>query len=266
MRLKTLGVILISGLAIFTLFYWLTDSGRLEASSKTQEEEQLAYGKEMFGPATNANPATANCARCHGPEGKGGPVPGTKRLAPNLHSSSIATKLKVNPDYVHLVISYGGVVVSGDVNSPMPAWSTEVGGPLTVQQVDALTALVTSWAQASAGQPAETVPNTVQAGQAVYSQSGCAGCHGADLSGVSGPNIQNIGAALVTALPNPPSGLAAMQSDYKANKRTFLEKWIRDSATNYNKGQATGMPPHPEGTLSKSQLDALITFLLAQKK
>jgi hypothetical protein len=44
----------------------------------------------------------------------------------------------------------------------------------------------------------------------------------------------------------------------------MLERWIRDSAGNYNDGTATGMPPHPEGQLSASELTALITFLLDQ--
>jgi hypothetical protein len=44
----------------------------------------------------------------------------------------------------------------------------------------------------------------------------------------------------------------------------FLEMWIRDSSTNYNDGNPTEMPPHPESQLSESQLRALITFLLSQ--
>ena len=55
-----------------------------------------------------------------------------------------------------------------------------------------------------------------------------------------------------------------MTADYEEDPRMFLELWIRDSATNYNDGVATGMPPHPEGELTESQLTALITFLLSQ--
>ena len=79
------------------------------------------------------------------------------------------------------------------------------------------------------------------------------------------PNLQTIGSELVTDLPTKPSGLDQMKADYKDDKRTFLEQWIRDSAANYNDGTPTGMPPHPEGELSDSQLRALITFLLEQK-
>jgi mono/diheme cytochrome c family protein len=211
--------------------------------------------------------AAANCARCHGPTGEGGPVGDSGRLAPNLHSASIANKLKVNADYVRLVISYGGVVVSGDVNSPMPAWSTEVGGPLTVEQIAALTALVTSWATAAAEQSQPPVSNTPEVGAQVYASAGCGGCHGPDLAGTEiAPSLLNIGNEPVTDLPTPISQLDKLVADYEADPRNMLELWIRDSATNYNDGQATGMPVHPEGALSDDALQALITFLLTQQQ
>ncbi|MEO8638504.1 MAG: cytochrome c [Chloroflexota bacterium] len=280
MRIKTLGIVLISALSLFIAFYWLTDPARREHEFVAQNEELVAYGLVMFGEVTPENDHTANCAKCHGKDGTGGPVGDTGRLAPNLHSKSIYDKLKVQnggsftevrkagdaPDYVNLVIRFGGVVVSGDVNSPMPAWSTEVGGPLTVNQIDALTALVETWALEAGSQPDEVIPDTVDAGQKVYVDAGCGGCHGADLSGAVGPSLLNIGNAPVTDLPTPISQLDQLRADYAADARTFLERWIRDSAVNYNDGTATGMPVHPEGTISPSAMQALITFLLSQKQ
>jgi mono/diheme cytochrome c family protein len=280
MRIKTLGIVLISALSLFTAFYWVTDPARREHEYQNQNTELVAYGKEMFGPATPANDHTANCAGCHGADGTGGPVGDTGRLAPNLHSKSIYDKLKAQnggsftdvrkagdpPDYVNLVIRFGGVVVSGDVNSPMPAWSTEVGGPLTVNQIDALTALVETWALEAGSQPDQAVPDTVEAGQKVFVDAGCGGCHAPDLSGAIGPSLLNIGNAPVTNLPTPISQLDKLKADYTADPSAFLERWIRDSAVNYNDGTATGMPVHPEGTISASALKALITFLLSQKQ
>jgi cytochrome c553 len=126
MRIKTLGIVLISALSLFTAFYWLTDPARRENEYETQVKELVAYGEEMFGPNTPANDHTANCAGCHGADGTGGKVGDTGRLAPNLHSKSIYEKLKAQnggsfteirkpgdpPDYVNLVIRFGGVVVS----------------------------------------------------------------------------------------------------------------------------------------------------------
>ena len=104
----------------------------------------------------------------------------------------------------------------------------------------------------------------MEAGQKVYVDAGCGGCHGGDLAGGVGPSLLNIGNEPVTDLPTPISQLDKLQADYADDPRTFLERWIRDSAVNYNDGTPTGMPAHPEGKLSDSALQALITFLLSR--
>ena len=262
MRLKTLGVLLVTALAAFTMLYWVTDTGRRESIAIAHEEELLHYGEVVFSD-DESEPAAAGCAQCHGEDGTGGgadaPVAG-----PDLHSQSLAEKLRVNPNYVRLVVSYGGVVVSGNVNSPMPAWSDEVGGPLNEQQIDAVVALVESWAEEAGEQPVEEVENTAEAGAEVYATAGCVTCHAEDLSGTAaGPDITSIDEnVIIEGLPVTPSGVDQMQADYEEDPRLFLEKWIRDSAGNYNDGESTGMPPHPESQLSESALQALITFLL----
>src|SRR5919108_1701598 len=270
MRLKTLGVLITLLVAIFVVVYWVTDDARRAAIAAEQEEELLEFGELVF----SVNPselAAAGCARCHGDEGQGGPVPNdpNNRQAPSLRSPSLAAKIetyRINTggSYVELVVRNGGVAVSGDVNSPLPAW----GQTLNDQQIEAVVTLVESWAAEAAEAPPTEVENTVEAGAQVYTAPGtgapCSGCHGADLAGVPGtyPDIRGIGSALVTDLPTPPSGLDQMQADYDADPRQFLEKWIRDSSANYNGGQPTGMPAYPEDALSDSLLQALITFLL----
>src|ERR1700693_551265 len=94
MRIKTLGIVLMSAMSLFTAFYWVTDPARREGAYQTQIAALVAYGQQMFGPPTTANDHTANCARCHGAAGTGGPVGTTGRLAPNLHSKSIYDKVK----------------------------------------------------------------------------------------------------------------------------------------------------------------------------
>ena len=230
-----------------------------------EHEEELRHFGEIIFSNDPAEPAAAGCANCHGPDGTGGEA-GAPVIGPNLHSRSIADKLRVNSNYVHLVVSFGGVVVSGNVNSPMPAWSYEVGGPLNEQQIEAVVTLVEGWAAEAAEAPVEEVEDTLEAGAEVYATAGCVSCHGAELEGTTaGPNIQTIGSGVITeGLPVEPSGLDQMIADYEADPRNFLELWIRDSAANYNDGVSTGMPPHPEGRLNESQLTALITFLLTQ--
>ncbi|MBA2633094.1 MAG: c-type cytochrome [Chloroflexi bacterium] len=265
MRLKTLGVVLVIAISAFTMLYWLTDAPRREAVAADHEQELSDFGEIIFSNDP-AEPAAAGCANCHGPDGTGGEA-GAPVVGPNLRSRSIADKLRTNPNYVHLVVSFGGVVASGNVNSPMPAWSYEVGGPLNEQQIEAVVSLVEGWAEEAAAQPVEEVPDTVEAGAEVFASAGCVSCHGAELEGTTaGPNIQTIGSAVITDLEDfvPPSGLDQMVADYEADPRNFLELWIRDSAANYNDGENTLMPPHPESVLNESQLTALVTFLLDQ--
>ena len=263
MRLKTLSVVLLTALAAFTMLYWVTDDARREQIAVAHDEELLHFGEIIFSDDPS-EPAAAGCAQCHGADGTGGEE-GATVVGPNLHSRRIADKLRVNPNYVHLVVSYGGIVASGNVNSAMPAWSREVGGPLNEQQVEAVVTLVESWAAEAADDPVEDVENTVEAGADVYASAGCASCHGAELEGTAaGPDISTIGSSLVTDLPIVPSGLDQMEADYADDPAMFLELWIRDSAGNYNDGESTGMPPHPESQLNESALQALITFLLDQ--
>ena len=266
MRLKTLGVILLIIMGGFTIAYWLTDESRRAALGAHHEEELLPLGEVIFS-VSKTDPRAAGCARCHGPEGLGGPIPNDPagRTAPSLHTVSLAEKLRANPNYVHLAVSYGGVVVSGNVRSLMPAWSSEVGGPLNEQQLEAVVGLVEGWAEEAAANAPDDVEDTPEAGAEVYVSAGCQSCHGPELEGTgSGPDIRAISSEVITDLPVEPSQLDQMIADYAENPRAFLELWIRDSAVNYNDGTPTGMPAHPESSLPASHLQALITFLLAQ--
>jgi mono/diheme cytochrome c family protein len=216
-------------------------------------------------------PYGANCARCHGIEGEGGAAAG----APSLHSQDLAEKwaqtggAQTLNNYVQWVITLGGVVRSGNINSLMPAWGQEFGGSLTRQQIEALTAMIGEWARETLENPPASpveVPDTVEAGAEVYVAAGCSGCHGADLEGGIGPNLQTIGSEPITTIPplvTDTIDVEQIQADYDADPRAFLEQWIRDSS-HYNGGNATQMPPFPVDQLSDSELRALITFLLDQ--
>ena len=57
-------------------------------------------------------------------------------------------------------------------------------------------------------------------------------------------------------LPTPISQLDQLVADYEDDPRNMLNLWIRDSAVNYNDGAPTGMPAHPEATLSESDRGA----------
>jgi mono/diheme cytochrome c family protein len=217
-------------------------------------------------------PYGANCARCHGVDGHGF-VTDPTLIGPDLHSTDLANKWAQTGgaqglnNYVQWVITLGGVVRSGNINSAMPAWGQEYGGPLTRQQIEAVTAMIGEWLRETLENPPPSpveVPDTVEAGAEVYAQAGCVGCHGADLEGGVGPNLQTVGTALTDDLPTPVSQNDQRLADYDDDPRAFFELWIRDSAGNYNDGDPTGMPAHDVTVLTDSELQALITFLLDQ--
>src|SRR5581483_9566076 len=118
---------------------------------------------------------TLHCRGCHGPEGKLGP-------APPLND---ALFLAIVPDFeLHRVIEYGRP------DTPMPAFSQEQGGPLTLQQVEAL---IRGMRKEWSGKVTHTKPLPVyrvadakleggaspskEAGAKVFAQT-CALCHG----------------------------------------------------------------------------------------
>lgn len=264
MRLKTLGVILIVATALFTMFYWVTDEPR-RAAIDGEHEAELAHFGELVFSVDAAEPAAAGCAQCHGEDGRGG-GPDAQVQGPNLHSAALAQKaedylLNTGLNYVETVIRHGGVAVSGNPNSLMPAWEQT----LNRHQIDALVALIEGWIADGGEAPAGDTPDTAEAGEQIY-QARCAACHQADLAGVPGqfPSLQNIGSVIGDDLPAPVAQMDQLLADYDEDPRAALEAWIRDSSGNYNDGQPTGMPAFNDVQLPDDQLRALITFLLEQ--
>jgi mono/diheme cytochrome c family protein len=261
MRLKTLGVLLVTAMAAFTMVYWLTDETRRESREAEHREILLHYGEELYGEPRPEEHIefTANCAACHGDDGRGDPdalVPGPSLRSPTLVSRMNTYTATTGLNYLETVIRKGGVAVSGRPDSPMPAWEET----LNDYQIEALVALLEEWLE-EPDEPVD-VPDTVEAGQEVY-MAVCAACHQADLAGVPGtfPNIANIDEVIGDDLITDIANLDQLEADYADDPRAALERWIRESSF-YNDGQPTRMPEFGEDELSDSQLTALITFLL----
>jgi mono/diheme cytochrome c family protein len=243
-----------------------------EEGETTVTASGVDEGLTVIAVAPHLQPYGANCVRCHGVDGHGF-VTNPGLIGPDLHSVDLANKWNQTGgqqslnNYVQWVITLGGIVRSGNIRSEMPAWGQEFGGPLTRQQIEALTAMIGEWALETLENPPPSpveIPDTVEAGSQVYAEAGCVACHGSELEGGVGPNLQTVGTALSDELPTPVSQNEQRLADYEADPRNFFELWIRDSSANYNDGTPTGMPAHDDATLTASELQALITFLLDQ--
>jgi mono/diheme cytochrome c family protein len=122
----------------------------------------------------------ANCAGCHGAEGKGG--------------AALALQ-----DPLYLTLADDGivrrVVGKGVPGTAMPAFAQSAGGMLTDAQVEAIVAGIRAWARPDASQGVELPPyaarvaGDAQRGSSVYAAY-CSSCHGAN--GRGGERASNI--------------------------------------------------------------------------
>jgi len=129
-RVLFLGLGLLAVSAVSLPLYWLYEPARQEGAIEKWEEIFTRRGKEIY-------EKTANCQECHGPDGTGGVksftilndngqfVSSVNWQAPALNN----VLYRYSRDEVLWILNYGRG------NSPMPAWGTIGGGPLTDQQL-----------------------------------------------------------------------------------------------------------------------------------
>ena len=153
------------GLA-FLVVLFLSIAATLGANAQTATSNPVELGARLF---------ARNCAVCHGPDGKGrvGAV-----LAKNWPS--------IRPD-----LEVKTTIENGVPGSPMPAWSQKNGGPLTDEEISALTLFILSWqtggipaipteAGVTQRPPISPIPNVTgdpNHGAVLYDEN-CAVCHG----------------------------------------------------------------------------------------
>jgi mono/diheme cytochrome c family protein len=117
--------------------YWLAEPGRQEGAADRIEEEFISRGAAMYDTTANGG---FNCAFCHGTNGEGGVTPFTitdsqGRFVKQVDWQGPALNtvlLRYSRDEVRYILTYGRPF------SPMPAWGTKGGGPLTEQQLQNL--------------------------------------------------------------------------------------------------------------------------------
>jgi mono/diheme cytochrome c family protein len=234
------GLILIVLAVLAFPAYRLYEPANREASRENLLTSLATQGEHLF---------ALNCSACHGADGLGG-------VGPALNSEQFLTT--VDDEQVAPLIAVG---IPG---TDMSAYSLDFGGPLTLEQIDALTKYLRSleefapdfpgWraplenepvafpvpptiATTTTTEPTGEVPEPgegglVAQGEAVYEAS-CAVCHGADLGGGVGPAL---GAGSVVAGQDD-----ATVSDVIVNGRASMPAW--------------------EGVLSAEDIEAVIAFI-----
>ena len=126
--------------ALFTIAYYFYEVGlplnlstpRLAVEAEQQQVTAVTRGYNLY---------QANCARCHGPTGKGAAE--GNYIAPLLNDPM---KLfdHLNAVYLKNVLTVGGRYVCGKPDSIMPVWADTNGGPLNYRAIDDLIAFIRS--------------------------------------------------------------------------------------------------------------------------
>lgn len=191
---------------LFPVYRYLEPRMRADAN-RQQTQELQAAGEELF---------SANCVACHAADGSGG-------IGPALNSRGFFAE--ASDEQIQSIISTG---VPG---SQMGAYLQEHGGPLTLEEIHALTAFIRTWEETALDipnwrNPLEAVTATSAPaggggeidGKAIFSEN-CVACHSEDLSGGIGKPL-NAGSA---AADKPDDELVQIISDGVSG--TAMPQW-----------------------------------------
>ena len=124
---------------LFVILYYFYELGAPLGLSKPRLVQQTEV-QQVIAVEAGYNLFIANCARCHGPNGKG---TNEGYSAPALNDP-MKMYVHLNPQYLKNVLTVGGRYVCGNSNSAMPIWSDVNGGPLNYRQIEELIAFLRS--------------------------------------------------------------------------------------------------------------------------
>jgi len=136
---RWVGFIAVVVVVLFTIAYYFYEVG-LPLNLSTPRVVAEADAQQVTAVERGYNLYQANCARCHGPNGKG---TNEGYIAPPLNDPM---KLfdHLNATYIKNVLTAGGRYVCGDPASLMPVWADTNGGPLNYVQIQELIAFIRS--------------------------------------------------------------------------------------------------------------------------
>jgi plastocyanin/mono/diheme cytochrome c family protein len=122
---------------LFVVLYYFYEIGAPMGLSTPRLAEQTEV-QQVIAVERGYNLYIANCARCHGPTGKG---TNEGYSAPPLNDP-MKLYVHLNPTYLKNVLTVGGRYVCGNPNSAMPVWADVNGGPLNYRQIQELIAFL----------------------------------------------------------------------------------------------------------------------------
>lgn len=136
-RTLSIGLLGLFVVGIGLPLYWLQEPSRQDGAEERIREEFIQRGEHMFAPTADGG---YNCAFCHGPDGGGGSTPYTITDAEGRFVKEVQWKgpalntifLRYSREEIRYILEYGRLA------TPMPAWGTRGGGPLTEQQLQNL--------------------------------------------------------------------------------------------------------------------------------
>ena len=136
-RTLSIGLLGLFVVGIGLPLYWLQEPSRQEGAAERIREEFTNRGAGMYAPTEDGG---YNCAFCHGPDGGGGSTPYTITDAEGRFVKEVQWKgpalntifLRYSREEIRYILEYGRLA------TPMPAWGTKGGGPLTEQQLQNL--------------------------------------------------------------------------------------------------------------------------------
>ena len=138
------GLLLLAVVAIGLPLYWLAEPSRMEGAIEMFDDTFVTRGERLFAPTADGG---YNCAGCHGDKGVGGVAPPFTLTGADGEFVSSVSWYAPALNTVLLRFSEAEVkdiLTFGRPGTPMPAWGTAGGGPLTEQQLDELVAYLTT--------------------------------------------------------------------------------------------------------------------------
>jgi mono/diheme cytochrome c family protein len=134
-RSLTFALVVLGITSLIIPFYWLAEPGRQDGSLELQNEAFEIRGERLY-------TGGAQCVNCHAAGGVGGPAP---YVFQDASGQFLGNATWTAPALNNVLLRYTEEEVSyilnfGRPGSPMAAWGTPGGGPLTTQQIEYLVA------------------------------------------------------------------------------------------------------------------------------